>query len=733
MGQIEELEKELAELRRQVGAVQYGLDHAQNTVKEIKATMVQEANRINMMQQTQQPTYQQPAQSQYTQPSYSQQRPVYVTTSQPTYSQPVQPKQEPQQRPVYVAAGQNQQNQQQTQQAVPQPQLVQPRKSSINESWIGKHLMGVFASILIFIALVLFASLIIPYLGNTLKIVLMFGVSGALTAFSYVKHRKKPENTFFTALLACGLGCCYLSVLVTRIYFKTIIDLVMYLLLFVWTVVVLFMARKEGRLFQVIGNAGFAIAVGLSVGLEDKSLVIPMLAYILVTAAAHQVVFWKNKVQRNVQFAVNIALTMIYSIIIMINIGKQPQAMVAFIIIMAVALILFAYFLFADMFVYDASRAYFSPAAALLFVVAYAGFDNCVPQRNLVKILVYLALCAFAELSLILSRQKNGQKNGNFFTIGWITLSVFAVEILAFVRETLFFNSGVLFALAAAIFIYGAVKKDDHFKNQALAIGISLSFLELFGKLNIVFCVMGFVFAMLCFVVEGFISERSSERKLFTYLYTLATLGCLSYAVFGVMYEFTGFLLFQFVIMPVGIMNLIMIATKFYKGGEGADNIDLRVTLNIINGILLSLSLINIFNLDKEPVGHGLSVVFTTALALVNVKRHLSGNSKEKLYAGIKLGIVILASLFSYDAHDYVISVAMLVFAIVCIVVGFSKRYGAKELRIYGLVLSMICVAKFVMIDISYANTLGHAFSFLISGVLCFGISAIYNYFEKQG
>ena len=237
MGQIEELEKELAELRRQVGAVQYSLDHAQNTVKEIKATMVQEANRINMAQQPQQPTYQQPSQSQYTQPSYKQQRPVYVTTSQP---------------------------------ANPQPVLVQPRKSSINESWIGKHLMGVFASILIFIALVLFASLIIPYLGNTLKIVLMFGVSGALTAFSYVKHRKKPENTFFTALLACGLGCCYLSVLVTRIYFKTISDLVMYLLLFVWTVVVLFMARKEGRLFQVIGNAGFAIAVGLSAGLEDK-------------------------------------------------------------------------------------------------------------------------------------------------------------------------------------------------------------------------------------------------------------------------------------------------------------------------------------------------------------------------------------------------------------------------------------------------------------------------------
>jgi hypothetical protein len=36
------------------------------------------------------------------------------------------------------------------------------------------------------------------------------------------------------------------------------------------------------------------------------------------------------------------------------------------------------------------------------------------------------------------------------------------------------------------------------------------------------------------------------------------------------------------------------------------------------------------------------------------------------------------------------------------------------------------------MIDTTYENTLGHALSFLISGILCFAISAIYNHFAKQ-
>jgi hypothetical protein len=36
------------------------------------------------------------------------------------------------------------------------------------------------------------------------------------------------------------------------------------------------------------------------------------------------------------------------------------------------------------------------------------------------------------------------------------------------------------------------------------------------------------------------------------------------------------------------------------------------------------------------------------------------------------------------------------------------------------------------MVDITYDNTIGHAASFFIAGILCFAISMIYNYIDKK-
>lgn len=755
MGKIEELEQELADLRRQVADIQYGLDHAQDTVRELKATIINEANRNSIP--AQQPVYNQT----YAQPGYSNQaKPAYAPTYQPAWQQqPVKQQQtaHPQPQVNQQAVEQQQPLNQQVGSAIPniapQPQRTyqqgaqptyppgyqptyrpgpKPHAGSINESWIGKHLMGVFASILIFIALILFSSLIIPYLGTTFKIVFMFGVSIALTAFSYIMHKKKPENTFYTALLACGFGCCYLSVLVTRIYFKAFNDLVMYVLLLIWTAVVLFIPGKGEKLSQAIGNAGFVIAVGLSAGLKDANLLLPMLGYILISAAAHQFAFWHNKIQRNIQIIVNMVVVLVFSLIIMGSLGKTPQAAITFAIIMAFSALIYIFLLFAGTISFEKSSYYYAPMAAFLILIAHIGFGISMPQKAFVTVVVLILITIVGEIALIINLNKENNQVPVLFSVGWISFSMLITEMYTYVKVIELHNSGAFFIVAALIFIYGTIKEKDLFKNQALAIGISLTVLELLGKANFIFCLIAFGFAFLCFLTECFIIGKSSDRKIFTHLYSLVTLGHLSYAIFEGIFEKSGSELAQFIIIPIGIVNAVAVILKLYRDKEGNESSNIRLTLDIINGLLLVISLFNMFNLDKAPVTHALSVAFTAALAMLNVRRHLGSKSQEKLYAGIKLGVVILAALLSYDAKHYIISVVMLLFAIICIVVGFSKKFGAKELRIYGLVLSMICVAKFVMIDISYANTLGHALSFLVSGILCFGISAIYNYFEKN-
>ena len=129
---------------------------------------------------------------------------------------------------------------------------------------------------------------------------------------------------------------------------------------------------------------------------------------------------------------------------------------------------------------------------------------------------------------------------------------------------------------------------------------------------------------------------------------------------------------------------------------------------------------------------HFFFIAFTLATFLLNSKNLLEkrDNILAGIYVGIKFTVFLLIVLNSFDAANYVMSIASLLLAIGSIIIGFAGEY--KSIRIYGLVLSMISIFKLIMIDISYANTLGHALSFFVSGVLCFVISLIYNLIDKK-
>ena len=128
---------------------------------------------------------------------------------------------------------------------------------------------------------------------------------------------------------------------------------------------------------------------------------------------------------------------------------------------------------------------------------------------------------------------------------------------------------------------------------------------------------------------------------------------------------------------------------------------------------------------------HFLAVIVAIGLFMVNTLALLKEKGAPRcIYVGIKFTVLLIAILHSYHAPNYVLSVASFILSIVFIVLGFALN--AKSLRMYGLVVSMICVFKLVMIDITYENTAGHALSFFISGVLCFVISAVYSIAEKK-
>jgi uncharacterized membrane protein len=188
-------------------------------------------------------------------------------------------------------------------------------------------------------------------------------------------------------------------------------------------------------------------------------------------------------------------------------------------------------------------------------------------------------------------------------------------------------------------------------------------------------------------------------------------------------------------IILISIFVLIQLAARFTPFGRnwltGDEEKPFMIVLDIMNAILM-LTLIAFINQDLET-GYWLwGTAILVALACLNLKRFLrdKNNYTGHVYSGVKFTLIVWIILDSANAASAVISIGCFLVAIACIVTGFVIKL--EKLRVYGLVLSMICIVKLVMIDIAYSNTLGHAISFFISGLLCFTISAIYNYVGKK-
>lgn len=121
--------------------------------------------------------------------------------------------------------------------------------------------------------------------------------------------------------------------------------------------------------------------------------------------------------------------------------------------------------------------------------------------------------------------------------------------------------------------------------------------------------------------------------------------------------------------------------------------------------------------------------------AFLRVGRELTGkgNNLEALWTGAKLTVLTLAVIkghTSWFEQAYIFSVVCMLTALLCIILGFAGK--AKALRYYGLALTVACILKLVTYDVTNLETMLRVLAFIGGGVICFGISAIYNYTSKR-
>lgn len=121
-----------------------------------------------------------------------------------------------------------------------------------------------------------------------------------------------------------------------------------------------------------------------------------------------------------------------------------------------------------------------------------------------------------------------------------------------------------------------------------------------------------------------------------------------------------------------------------------------------------------------------LQVAFAAGIAWYALKRSVKASDVPVVVAVvIALTAGMMTMLEVAVEGGTVWSVCLMACALACVAAGF--RFHVGGLRLYGLVMALICVAKLVTFDIEFADPASRAIALVIGGLICFAISALYN------
>lgn len=604
------------------------------------------------------------------------------------------------------------------------------------EAWIGKILMGALASLLVFIALVTFARVIIPYVSDPVKIAFMFIASIALTAGGYLLSIKRPKNTFFTALMACGAICIYLSIVVTSVYYHAVSPVVMYVLLAVWAALIIFLARqKQGLLFPIIGNLGFMVSILFSARLEDKTLVMPMLIYAVVIGGVFQFISWKNAGQRKAQCIINMAAVLALQIIVSIHFKNTAEMYIVGAVAVVWTFVMILLHLGMDFVKYEVSNFYIAAISTICFYIAYVFVNMSLHLPSMFSLLIIVIPALIFEGTNMYLLNKGINKPNSIINTVFTGIIFFIAAIYAGSKVFFLVKYGILNLFFGLIAAYGILRKKISFKAQ----GWTLFLLVILGCLfeDIYFAQAAVVTTLLliAFVVEGYILNNSVAFKILSYFSIIGWIMKLAFMLGDLEFAWKhGDVVAAVTFMILGVLNAVLILTRYYntRTRVPADSEHFHLVLDIINVLYMMFGTFLMCLSDNLSVE---VIYFATVMlmACINLPVGKRGKKGRYIYAGIKLGLILLIALANFKVPSFLLSIIMVAFAVICIAIGFKNRLIAKELRIYGIILTLFFVAKFVLFDIRIDSAAAKVISYLILAVMLFGISGIYNYFEKQG
>ena len=589
------------------------------------------------------------------------------------------------------------------------------------EKLFGKSFMGIFASVLIFISLIIFATLMMPYLTDAMKLLGLYLLSSGLLSAGFLLSRRNPANRFYLAIIGCGIGSLYISLLLSDLYFKVIGDILLYAFILIWAVFVRYLSRLKSLVFHVIGQLGIFIATILGTALcvhdGDSAKFLVLTVFYFISAVVFSNAFFSIKERKFLPhraYEDNFCNHLFKTLnLLMLTIGIFCMDITD---IRTVTILLVLLFMLLEYYLSYREECRHGIAFQLLTIANSFLFLCLFPQlrfwpEEISPILTYLLVIA---LLFYITKKEAGYR---------IISEIYCFLILFVNCHDSSIISGHLFAYLTVIpfMLYGGLKQ----KKSCLYAGIA--FLAAFFTLDT--DPEHLIMAILSYAVFLYLCPRLDDLyfKLFGYLMlTLVMMPLVhdcTHTFFGQL-DFRTQLAIEFFGVKTNLVTFFVIAVLHlvlsrleYLGTQKP----IQIMMYLINGVLMFEGCLFLYDsIWQIPL-----ILVTILLFIVNSGRLLQKDIRTGYYVAFKYTVLMVCILNSYDAADYFISICLLLFAILSIIAGFYKN--TLTFRLYGLILSMVSIFKLIMIDIKYDSTLENAVSFFVSGILCFIISFLYN------
>ncbi len=620
------------------------------------------------------------------------------------------------------------------------------------EDLIGKYIIGALAAVLIFVGAISFIGLVWNRMtpGIKLSLLAIAGISLSASGFWLLRTKRNP---IISIILGTGAGLLFITILSANLAFHRIGNNLSIILAGLWAVLFMISTRYTKLFFtSVIAYIGsyITLILGLLLIKGDRDLLLLILFTTVITA----VMFYTTYKGKNIELIISIVMSLVSYTTILIRcyadgyIGESPL-LKGYLLQVAIVIMIYILlnFLYKVRIKTDLVLIYFvvSIITTIFTVLAMIYLNEIyldISIRYIYLLFFTLYLVQFI-LNYILHKWIEKWLTRYYAIVLTITALLINIELVG--EPTGIILIGLLLLACGKIF-----KREEQTLLMGAIVVVDSFFLLRFPSSNPI-CV---VYGLIQLVLMGYLLWNCVIIKQYPQLNLLkiSAVAVIIFSCFGIPSNLVNVFKVSsrntYLDNTVGYLLLIiaviiLLKIDFFKNWKKEqfklfcvnDSLENDKKLEIVlYALTTSLYFYGLWGVTSSN-NIIMQLIFTLAViavALLQTRIFLQGKLRDNTVTGIWIVLkyliltwTILGSFLDLGFVSVIYSIAGLIVAIVSITVGFKLK--VKSIRLYGLILTIIMVAKFILVDLIQENSITKVLALIMGGGLCFFISYIYN------